>query len=75
MKEYEVVFTYLNGCAGEAYPVTTIEEIEAASPESWLQGKFGKDFVHFTREVLGEDRVRFRFETPTVVYIYEFTEL
>ena len=28
MKEYEIVFTYLNGCAGAAYPQRSFEEVE-----------------------------------------------
>ena len=28
MKEYEIVLTYLNGCAGAAHPLTTFEEAE-----------------------------------------------
>ena len=27
MKEYEIVCKYINGCAGEAYPQTTFEEV------------------------------------------------
>ncbi len=75
MKEYEIVLTYLNGCAGEAYPVTTIEEMTLSDPEAYLKEKFGKDFALFAREELGPGRCRYRFEGPTVVYIYEFNEL
>ena len=28
MKEYEIVLTYLNGCAGAAYPQVSFEEAE-----------------------------------------------
>ncbi len=71
MREFEVVLTYLNGCAGEAYPVTTIEEMELESPERFLQEKFGKDYAGFVEEAPG----RFRFDNGTVVYIYEFNEI
>ncbi len=74
MREFEVVFTYLNGCAGEAYPTTTIEEMELESPESFLKEKFGKDFPLFTKEILGPNQTRFRFDNGTLVYIYEFNE-
>ncbi len=71
MKEYEIVLTYLNGCAGEAHPITTIEEVEIESPEKYLKDKHGKDFAQFVEEVPG----KFRFDNGCVVYIYEFNEL
>ncbi len=71
MKEYEVVLTYLNGCAGEAHPITTFEEVEAESPEAYLRGKHGKDFAYFREEAPG----KYRFDNGCVVYIYEFNEL
>ncbi len=71
MKEYEVVYTYLNGCAGEAHPITTIGEVEAESPESYLQAKHGKDFADFVQEAPG----KYRFDNGCVVHIYEFNEL
>ncbi len=74
MREFEVVFTYLNGCAGEAHPITTIEEMELTSPESFLEEKFGKDFPLFEKEVLSPTQTRFRFDNGTMVYIYEFNE-
>ncbi len=75
MKEYEVVFTYLNGCAGEAFPTTTIEEMEIQSPESFLKEKFGKDFPGFTCEILSPTQSRWKFDNGTLVYIYEFNEI
>ncbi len=71
MKEYEVVLTYLNGCAGEAHPVTTIEEMVLESPEGFLKEKFGKDYPSFVQEEPG----KFRFDNGCVVYIYEFNEI
>ena len=32
MKEYEIVCTYLNGCAGSAYPLNSFDEAELADP-------------------------------------------
>lgn len=75
MREYEIVSKYLNGCAGEAYPVTQFEEAEIASPEAYLQAKHGKDFPKFYREELAGGQVRFTYCNGTVTYIYEFTEL
>ncbi len=74
MREFEVVFTYLNGCAGEAHPITTIEEMEIESPESYLLEKHGKDYAGFVKEVLSPSQTRFRFDNGCVVYIYEFNE-
>ncbi len=71
MREYEVVLTYLNGCAGEAYPITTFEEVETESPEAYLRAKHGKDFSSFVEEAPG----KFRFDNGCVVYIYEFNEI
>ena len=40
MKEYEIVFTYLNGCAGSAYPQTSFEEAELfGKPALFLDAK------------------------------------
>ncbi len=74
MREYEVVLTYLNGCAGEAHPITTFEELELESPESYLMEKHGKDYPSFVKEVVSPSCTRFRFDNGTVVYTYEFNE-
>ncbi len=71
MKEYEIVYTYLNGCAGEAYPITSFEEAELESPESYLKAKYGKDFACFVREAPG----KYRFDNGALVHIYEFNEI
>ena len=75
MKDYEIVITFLNGCAGAAYPVTSFEEAQAASPEAYLRAKHGKDFSMFTKEVLPSGQELFTFDNGTVTYLYEFTEL
>jgi len=74
MKEYEVFFKYLNGCAGEAYPQTEFEEVELKDPADYVRAKHSADFSKFTREEKGETTV-FRFDNGTVTYIYEFTEI
>ena len=74
MKEYEIAITFLNGCAGAAYPQTSFEEAEAESPEAYLRQKHGKDFAHFVKEELPTGQVRYTFKS-VVTYIYEFTEL
>ena len=47
MKEYEIAVTYLNGCAGVAYPQTDFEEAELADPADYIRQKHGADFEKF----------------------------
>ena len=46
MKEYEIVVTFLNGCAGEAYPQREFFEAELEDPADFIREKnrflFGK---------------------------------
>lgn len=72
--QYEIVCTFLNGCAGAAYPQTTFEEAEIASPEAYLQKKHSKDFDHFVKEVQPDGKIVYAYR-DTVTYIYEFNEL
>ena len=44
MKEYEIVITYLNGCAGDAYPQISFDEAELNDPADYVRKKHGKDF-------------------------------
>lgn len=75
MKEYEIVSTYLNGCAGEAYPQTDFEETELENTDDFVKMKHGKDFDKFTKETLDGGRVKYTFRSSAVCYIYEFTEI
>jgi len=75
MKDYEVVSTYLNGCAGSAYPITGFEEISVPSPDAYIQAKHSKDAASFVKEVLPSGQIVYTFDNGTVTYIYEFTEL
>ena len=75
MKEYEIVLTYLNGCAGAAYPLRSIEEAEIVSPEEYLRSKHTKDHDKFIKEVSSDGQVVYRFSNGAVTYIYEFHEL
>ena len=75
MKEYEVVYTYLNGCAGDAYPLTSFEEVEISSPDDYIRAKHAKDFAAFVKEVRPDGRIVFTFNNGAVRHIYEFTEL
>ena len=74
MKEFEVVHTYLNGCAGAAFPQKTVEEIEAVSADAYIRAKHSVDFEKFQKEVKGDTTI-FHYDNGTVTYIYEFTEI
>ena len=75
MKEYEIVLTYLNGCAGAAYPLRSIEEVQIHSPEEYLRSKHTKDYDQFIKEVGADSQPVYRFSNGAVTYIYEFNEL
>ena len=75
MKEYEITYTYLNGCAGAAYPQRSFEEVELACTDDYIRNKHSKDFDKFVKEPLEDNRVRYTFDNGTVCYIYEFTLL
>lgn len=74
MKEYEIVCTYLNGCAGAAHPIRTFEEAELADPDDYIRSKHGADFDRFAKEIRGDGQIVYSF-CDTVSYTYEFTEI
>ena len=74
MKEYEIVCTYLNGCAGAAHPTRSFEEAELADPANYIKDKHPADFDKFTREERENGTIVYTY-SGTVTYIYEFTEL
>ena len=75
MKDYEIVSTYLNGCAGSAYPLTAFEEMSLNDPADYIRAKFGKDFAHFVKGIRPNGQIVYTFDNGTVCHIYEFTEL
>lgn len=75
MKEYEIVATFLNGCAGAAHPQTFFEEAELSCTDDFVRTKHGKDFDKFVKEVLPNGQTVYTYDNGTVTYIYEFTEL
>ena len=75
MKEYEIVLTYLNGCAGAAYPLTSFEEAELDCPADYIRSKHERDFSKFTREIPGPGKEIWKFDNGCVSYTYEFNEL
>ena len=74
MKEYEIVKTFLNACAGEAHPQRTFEEAELSDPADYIRSRHGKDFGSFRREDSPDGRIVYAWR-GAVTYIYEFTEL
>ena len=74
MKEYEIVATFLNGCAGEAHPQTEFFEAELNDPADFVRQKHNADFEKFVREDLPDGRVVYSYK-GTICYIYEFTEI
>jgi len=75
MKEYEIVFKYLNGCSGAAHPQITFDEAQLNSPEDYVRQKHTRDFDKFVKEILPDGRTVLTYDTGAVAYIYEFTEL
>lgn len=75
MKEYEIVAKYLNGCAGEAHPQTSFEEVELSETDDYIRAKHEKDFDKFQKEVLPNGQILYTYNNGTVRYIYEFTEI
>ena len=75
MKEYEIVLTYLNGCAGAAYPLTSFEEAELNYPADYIRDKHGKDFDRFVAEQPEPGKEIWKFDNGCVSYTYEFNAL
>ena len=75
MKEYEIVLTYLNGCAGAAYPLTSFEEAELNAPADYIQAKHAKDFDKFETDTSKPGKEIWKFDNGCVSYTYEFNEL
>ena len=75
MKEYEIVATFLNGCAGAAHPQTFFEEAELANTDDFVRTKHSRDFEKFVKEIKENGQIVYTFDNGTVTYIYEFTEV
>lgn len=75
MKEYEIVATFLNGCAGAAHPQTFFEEAELANTDDFVRTKHSRDFERFVKEITENGQIVYTFDNGTVTYIYEFTEI
>ena len=66
MKEYEIVLTYLNGCAGAAHPLTSFEEAELNAPADYIRAKHGKDFDKFEAETPAPGKEIWKFDNGTL---------
>lgn len=75
MKEYEIAAVICNACAGSGRPQTFFEEAALENPDDYVRSKHGADFPRFTKETLPNGMVRYCFESGSVSYRYEFTEI
>ena len=75
MKEYEIVAKFYNACGGASRPQTFFEEAELASTDDFVRMKHSKDFDKFSKEILSDGKIVYKYDNGSVTYIYEFTEL
>ena len=75
MKEYEIVYKYLNACAGAAHPQIEFLEAELNCPEDYIRQKHTRDFPKFQKEILPDGKILLSYDAGGVAYIYEFTEI
>ena len=74
MKEYEIVARFCNACAGSSRPETYFEEKELNNTDDYIRMKHGHDFDQFTKEVLPNGQIVYKYDNGSVSYTYEFTE-
>ena len=74
MKDYEIVATFLNDCAGAAHPQRSFEEVTLANTDDYIRRKHGEDFDKFQKEIHPNGQIIYSYACG-VTYIYEFTEL
>ena len=75
MKEYEIVAKFCNACAGSSRPQTFFEEAELENTDDYVRMKHSKDFDRFSKEVLPNGQIIYRYDNGSVTYTDEFTEL
>lgn len=75
MKEYEIVAKFCNACAGSSRPQTFFEEAGLENTDDYVRMKHSKDFDRFSKEVLPNGQIIYRYDNGSVTYTYEFTEL
>ena len=74
MKDYEIVVTFYNGCAGREMPMTSFDEATLNDPGDYIRSKHGPDFEKFQRQILPDGRILYTYENG-VGYSYEFTQI
>lgn len=75
MKEYEIAAKFCNACAGSSRPQTFFEEAELHNTDDFVRMKHSRDFDKFTKEILPDGRIVYAYDSGSVTYSYEFTEL
>lgn len=75
MKEYEIVVKFCNACAGDSRPQTFFEEAEIENPDDFIRMKHGKDFDKFSKDLMPNGQIIYKYDNGSVMYSYEFTEL
>jgi len=75
MKEYEIVAKFCNACAGSSRPQTFFEEAELETTDEYVRMKHSRDFSKFSKEVLPNGQIVYKYDNGSVVYSYEFTEM
>ena len=75
MKEYEIVAKFYNACAGVFRPQVFLEEAELENTDDFIRMKHGKDFEKFSKEILSTGQIIYKYDSHSVMYSYEFTEL
>lgn len=74
MKEYEIVARFYNACAGSSRPETYFEEKELNSTDEYIRMKHSRDFDKFTKEIMPNGQIVYKYDNGSVSYTYEFTE-
>ena len=74
MKEYEIVARFYNACAGSSRPETYFEEKELNNTDDYIRMKHSRDFDQFTKEILPNGQIVYKYDNGCVSYIYQFTE-
>jgi len=75
MKEYEIVAKFCNACAGSSRPQTFFEEAELENTDEYVRMKHSRDFSKFSKEVLPNSQIIYKYDNGSVMYSYEFTEM
>lgn len=75
MKEYEIVAKFCNACGGASRPQTYFEEAALENTDDYVSMKHGRDFDKFSKEILPDGQILYKYDNGSVMYSYEFTEI